>query len=133
LQVTSGGFNADYAALRQITGVAYGIQRVRVEGGPAWMDSDLYRIAAKAENPANVDQIREMLRKLLADRFKLAVHSATKQLPVYTLVLGKSGSTLQEVKDDPPGSPSVTPGSVSEHVSCRLSEHFGEHAWQPCS
>jgi uncharacterized protein (TIGR03435 family) len=101
LQVTPGGFNADYAALRQITGAAYGIQRVRVEGGPAWMDSDLYKIAAKAENSANVDQIREMLRKLLADRFKLAVHRETKQLPVYTLVLGKSGSTLEEVKDDP--------------------------------
>ena len=95
LQLTARGFNANYAALRQITGVAYGIQRVRVEGGPAWMDSDLYSIAAKAENPdttENADRIREMLRTLLADRFKFVAHRETKQLPVYSLVLAKGGS-----------------------------------------
>ncbi len=30
--------NMDAAALRQIIGLAYGIQRVRVLGGPDWMD-----------------------------------------------------------------------------------------------
>jgi uncharacterized protein (TIGR03435 family) len=113
LQLSPRGFHANYAALRQITGVAYGIQRVRVEGGPAWMDSDLYMIAAKAENPdTNNDavQIREMLRTLLADRFKFVAHREVKQLPVYTLVLGKDGSKMQEVKDDPPREPSFEPG-----------------------
>jgi uncharacterized protein (TIGR03435 family) len=113
LQVTPRGFNANFAALRQIAGIAYGIQRVRIEGGPAWMDSDLYTIAAKAENPdlsQNGDQIREMLRTLLADRFKFMAHRETRQLPVYELVVGKGGSKMQEVKDDPPAAPSVAPG-----------------------
>jgi uncharacterized protein (TIGR03435 family) len=113
LQLTPRGFNANFAALRQIAGVAYGIQRVRIEGGPAWMDSDLYAIAAKAENPdasQNADQIREMLRTLLAERFKLVAHRETKQLPIYALMLSKDGSKMQEVKDDPPGAPSVAPG-----------------------
>jgi uncharacterized protein (TIGR03435 family) len=114
LQFTPGGFHANYAALRQIAGVAYNIQRVRVEGGPAWMDSDLYKIAAKAENPdtsSNADHTREMLRTLLAERFKFAAHKETKQLPMYALVLGKDGSKMQEVKDNPPGEPVVTPGT----------------------
>jgi hypothetical protein len=32
LQFTPRGFNANFAALRQIAGVAYNIQRVRIEG-----------------------------------------------------------------------------------------------------
>jgi uncharacterized protein (TIGR03435 family) len=114
LQITPGGFKANYAALRQLAGVAYNIQRVRVEGGPAWMDSDLYAIAAKAENPdtsANGDQIREMLRTLLAERFNFAAHRETKQLAVYSLVVGKGGSKMQEVKNDPPGDPLFIPGA----------------------
>lgn len=112
-QITPRGFDANFAALRQIAGVAYNIQRVRVEGGPAWMDSDLYEIAAKAEKPDltdNGDQIREMLRTLLADRFKFAAHRETKQLAVYSLVVGKGGSKMQVVKDEPPGDPSVAFG-----------------------
>src|ERR1700733_13838666 len=79
-QLTPRGFNANYAALRQISGVAYNIQRVRVEGGPGWMDSDVYGITGKAENPdtsENADRIREMLRTLLAERFKFAAHRET--------------------------------------------------------
>ncbi len=40
-----------------------------------------------------------MLRTLLADRFKLASHSETKELPLYSLVVGKNGPRIQEVKD----------------------------------
>ena len=32
-----------------------------------------------------------MLQALLADRFKLAVHRETKELPIYALVAGKNG------------------------------------------
>lgn len=112
-QLTPRGFEANYAALRQITGVAYDIQRVRVEGGPAWMDSDLYKISAKAEIPdtsKNAEHIREMLRTLLAERFKFAAHRETRQLPVYVLVVSKEGAKMQEVKEDPPGAPAVSPG-----------------------
>ncbi len=113
LQLTPGGFRANYAALRQIAGIAYNIQRVRVEGGPGWMDSDLYTIEAKAENPDttdNADHIREMLRTLLAERFHFTARRETKELPVYSLVLSKDGPKMQEVKEDPPGAPAVAPG-----------------------
>jgi uncharacterized protein (TIGR03435 family) len=113
LELTPRGFNANFAALRQIAGVAYNIQRVRVEGGPGWMDSDLYAINARAEKPDlsdNAEQIREMLRTLLAERFKFAAHRETKQLAVYSLVVGKGGLKMQEVKDDPPRDPLFTPG-----------------------
>jgi uncharacterized protein (TIGR03435 family) len=101
LRILPGRLNVNAAALRQITGLAYAIQRVRVEGGPGWMDTELYDIVAKAEDPAaSVDQIRAMLQTLLADRFKLVVHRETKELDVYSLVVGKNGSKLQEAKEE---------------------------------
>src|SRR5579872_4332021 len=100
LRILPGRLNVNAAALRQITGLAYAIQRVRVEGGPGWMDTELYDIVAKAEDPAaDRDQIRAMLQTLLADRFKLVVNRETKELDVYTLVVGKNGSKLQEAKE----------------------------------
>ena len=41
-----------------------------------------------------------MLQTLLADRFKLLVHRETKELDVYSLVIGKNGPKLQEAKEE---------------------------------
>jgi uncharacterized protein (TIGR03435 family) len=42
-----------------------------------------------------------MMRSLLADRFRLAVHRETKQEAVYFLVAGKGGPKLQAAHDKP--------------------------------
>ncbi len=64
------------------------------------MDSDMYEVHARAESAsATVDEVREMLQTLLTERFKLAVHPETRQLPAYTLSLDKGGSKLEESKD----------------------------------
>jgi uncharacterized protein (TIGR03435 family) len=39
-----------------------------------------------------------MLRSLLEDRFKLAVHRESKEMPGYTLVVGKRGFKLKPVE-----------------------------------
>ena len=89
------------AELRQIVGLAYAIQRVRVLGGPVWADSDQFDIVAKAENAsATRDEIRGMLQTLLAERFKLAVHRETRQAASYSLVLAKGGLKLKEAPPD---------------------------------
>jgi uncharacterized protein (TIGR03435 family) len=93
--------NIEAAELRQIVGLAYGIQRIRVLGGPGWADSDQFDIVAKAESAdATRDEMRSMLQTLLAERFKLAVHRETKEIPAYSLVLAKSGSKLKESTPD---------------------------------
>ncbi len=46
-----------------------------------------------------------MLRTLLEDRFKLAVHRETKDMPGYALVVAKGGFKLKPVE---PGGPSGT-------------------------
>ena len=70
--------------------------------GPGWIRSDRYDIVAKVdgEGRPTMDQVRQMLQKLLADRFQLKLHRETKELPVYALVIGKKGPTLMESAAD---------------------------------
>src|SRR5258708_36847225 len=75
LRPSHGRITIEAATLRQMIGLAYRVQRVLVQGGPSWYDSEMYDVVAKAESAdATVDQMRPMLQTLLADRFKLAVH-----------------------------------------------------------
>jgi uncharacterized protein (TIGR03435 family) len=67
--------------------------------------------------------VKSMLRTLLADRFKLAIHRETKDIPVYALVVAKDGPKLQEAdideKDcpDPFAAPSPAPNGLCHDIS----------------
>lgn len=80
--------------LRNLIRAAYRVQPSQMDGGPAWLDSDRFDINARAGGSANVDQIAEMLRALLADRFKLAVHTESREMPVLALMLARSDKRL---------------------------------------
>ena len=60
-------------------------------GTTGWMNSEHFDIEAKAEGNPTVTQKQLMLRSLLEDRFKLALHHETRQLPMYVLVMVKPG------------------------------------------
>jgi uncharacterized protein (TIGR03435 family) len=73
--------------------------------GPAWLNEERYDITAKAAGPARLDELRRMLRMLLAERFSLQLHRETKERPVYRLVTAKSGPKLH--KAEPGGNTSM--------------------------
>ncbi|HXR39296.1 MAG TPA: efflux RND transporter periplasmic adaptor subunit, partial [Terracidiphilus sp.] len=81
----------------------YGVQPYQISGGPAWVASERYDIAAKAAGRATADQMMPMLRALLEDRFKLKIHRESKELPIYLLVVAKNGPKIHEVKDNGEG------------------------------
>jgi Protein of unknown function (DUF3738) len=62
----------------------------------------MYDIVARCpgDNVPKVDDVRLMLQSLLADRFKLRVHRESKEMPVYSLQVGKSGSRLKPASAD---------------------------------
>jgi uncharacterized protein (TIGR03435 family) len=103
--------------LRQLILNAYQVQGARISGGPAWLNTDGFDIDARAGANATSDQLRAMLRKLLSDRFKLTVHTDSRNVPIYTLVLARSDGTLGPQirpsdcagKDAPP-QPGLDPG-----------------------
>jgi uncharacterized protein (TIGR03435 family) len=83
---------------------AYRLDRAQILGGPSWLNSERFDITAKADAPASAEQLHAMLRTLLADRFKLAVHIETKNAPIYALVVarrdGKLGPNLRVAEAD---------------------------------
>jgi bla regulator protein blaR1 len=99
--------NTNYT-LRMLILVAYDMLPNHVVGGPGWVDSDRYDVEAKAasgvipENDgARVPKTRQMLRALLVERFKLAVHRETREEPVYALTVAKGGPKLPKPQVDP--------------------------------
>jgi uncharacterized protein (TIGR03435 family) len=85
------------ASLKFCVEWAYGVKDYQVSG-PGWLDSEHFDIAAKAERGAPEDRLRLMLQALLTDRFKLALHRETRELPVYALTVVKEGPKIHEVK-----------------------------------
>jgi uncharacterized protein (TIGR03435 family) len=86
--------------LRELVVFAYRVQGFQVTGGPGWIDSDRYNIDANTErppaiNPEYVILQSRRLQTLLGDRFHLAIHSETKELPIYELNVAKGGLKLQ--------------------------------------
>src|SRR5262247_1011294 len=84
-----GRFVATGFSLKMLVGRGYAVPEMRVVGGPSWVDTDRYDIEAKSEGPQA--PLQPMLQAMLEDRFKLKVHRETRDLPVYELVVVKSG------------------------------------------
>jgi uncharacterized protein (TIGR03435 family) len=65
--------------------------------GPGWMDTEGYDIVAKIPaGTSGPDALWLMLKNLLIERFRLEVHHDQTPMPVYALVIGKSGPKLKE-------------------------------------
>jgi bla regulator protein blaR1 len=79
--------------LREIIKFAYQVNDAQLSGGPAWLTTDLYEVTAKVPKGSHFNSA---LQKVLADRFKLAVHRELKELPAYAMVVGANGSKLTE-------------------------------------
>ena len=100
--------------LRMLIAFAYSLSPQAISGGPAWLDTDHYDILAETPGDVrpNLDEQLAMLRKLLADRFKLSFHREPKEFPVYTLSVAKSGSKLKESTLSPDATPEGPPPLV---------------------
>jgi uncharacterized protein (TIGR03435 family) len=79
--------------------------------GPDWMNETRFDIVAKAGSPATEPELRAMVRKLLAERFKLESHRQVKEASALILTVGKGGHKLKEVEQE--GSPSFDTGRLN--------------------
>lgn len=94
-----GRFSARAIDLAYLLEWAYSIQPAQHSGGPAWMETDRYDIAAKAEGNPTEDQMRLMVQALLADRFKLKLHREQRKLAVLAISAGKNPPKLFPPKE----------------------------------
>ena len=109
----SGEFISNGMSVKTTVGTAYGKFSFQILGGPAWLESDKYDIEAKPDNALAEQQSKlsleqraeeqgRMLQALLEDRLKLKVHLESRELPLFALVVEKSGLKLQETKAGAP-------------------------------
>lgn len=88
---------------------AYKLREIDLLGVPPFAYSERFDVEARTEGNPTKDQMRLMMQSLLADRFKLAVHSTTKQSPVFVLVLAKRGKTGPQLRRNAGPCPSTGP------------------------
>jgi uncharacterized protein (TIGR03435 family) len=115
-----GQFVDPRTSLLFIIAFAYRAKPMRISGLPDWAQQTPYSISAKPAPgfpvlPAseNSEQVRLMMRSMLAERFHLQLHTETRQEPVYNLEVAKGGMKLQEVE---PPTPPAKPGNVGAAI-----------------
>ena len=87
--------------LKELIVTAYDVKPFQISGPDFLNDASVrWDIVAKMPDGATPDQAPKMLQALLAERFKLALHRETKELPVMALVVASGGPKLQEVPAD---------------------------------
>jgi uncharacterized protein (TIGR03435 family) len=96
LTVNGRNFNTRNSSLGDLIAFAYNLQPKQIIGAPDWIDKDRFDIAAvpDVDGAPNVNQLRVMVRKLMADRWKLAFHHDKKELSAFVLTVGKNGEKL---------------------------------------
>ena len=85
-----GRIAAVNVTLRNLVIAAYGMPSDRIEGGPDWVNTARFDVVAVGNQNSSVGETREMLRLLLADRFRLTTRTETRERPTFALVPTRS-------------------------------------------
>src|SRR5688572_17480226 len=119
----NGRLTATNVPLRLLVRMAYGVQDFQIDGGPSWQMSQRFDITAKAEDgsAATMQALLPMLKTLLADRFKLKVHTEKREMPVFALVVAREDGKL-----GPSLSPSTSDCSSAQAENQKLAEAFAK-------
>jgi len=111
--------NIQHASLLTLIYKSFDTEPGKIENKPKWLDTDLWDINGKASTDASAgplipgrgndldpEDVKEMVRSLLADRFKLTTHMDSRPADVYALLA--SGPKMK--KADPTNHPSCQEG-----------------------
>lgn len=86
-----------FQSLSDILARAYDVSPSQIVG-PDFLKTEHFDILAKLPAGATEEQVPQMLRALLADRFKVAVRREQKEQPIYALVVSKGGLNPKRMK-----------------------------------
>ena len=102
-------FTTINTTLMALIGFAYDVQEKQVIGGQDWMNSEKFDVEGKPDTPGTPsrEQLRTMVKKLLADRFQLKFHNEKKELPAYVLTTGKTEPKMTKDDTDLNGLPAL--------------------------
>jgi uncharacterized protein (TIGR03435 family) len=124
----SGRVTIQHASLQTLIYYSYDIAPGKILNKPKWLDSDLWDITGKAATDSSPtplpdavsdlyeDNIKEMIRSLLADRFKLTTHPDSQMAEVFSL----TALNPKMKKADPANHPSCKEGPGADGKDPRL-------------
>jgi len=129
MKIDASRVDIGYFDLMALITKAYDVKPYQISG-PDWVTSlgaqiaaQRFDIIAKMPEGSTKEQVPEMLRTLLAERFKLVVHRETKEHAVWALVVGKGGPKMKEAEPLPvaptvsaDGGPAPPPSTGSNQV-----------------
>jgi len=122
--------------LRRMILDAYQLQDFQLVGGPDWVSAERWDVVAKAEGDPPITTVVEMIRVLLADRFKLVARREMREAPIYALVLARpdrqlgadlhpSSTDCAALAADARARGTTPPPTVNGRVSCGMNTNSG--------
>ena len=97
--VGSGIFNRA-TSVAGLIAYAYEVQDFQLNGGADWVRTERYDVSARAGREVSEVELREMVKALLADRFKLRARTETREMTILELRLarrdGRVGPNLHD-------------------------------------
>jgi uncharacterized protein (TIGR03435 family) len=103
MSVQPGRVEISGMSVRMLLRNALQRQEYQIVGFPDWVNSERYSIVAKVPEGVEQRAVPAMLVTLLKDRFKLAMHSETREMPIYALVVARADGRLgPNLKPTPP-------------------------------
>jgi len=114
--------------VNDIISYAYGVHAKQIVGGPDWFGSKRFDIRGlpDVDGIPNTAQYREMVVKLLADRFQLKFHREKREMSCYAVTVAKGGPKMEASKSGPGGLPDQTGRNSNGQASWRITNNSME-------
>lgn len=81
-------------SVRDMLRIFYDVPDFAILGAPEWFASERFDITAQAAANTPRDELKQMMRRLLAEQLKLVLHEEARLLPIFELRRSRTGETL---------------------------------------
>ena len=109
VQFLPGRFVGENVPVDYLLQQLYGVRNFQIVAAPEWKAiiadgrESRYQLQGKAGDTTTPEQVKEMVKALLADRFGLRFHKEMREMPVYALVQARGGVKGAREATGPPG------------------------------
>jgi bla regulator protein BlaR1 len=94
-----GGYEGIGVTLRRMIALAYmPIPNDLIVGGPSWMNTDRFDVRARFAGSPPREQLQQMMRTMLAERFKLRTHLEMRPTRIFALMVERAGVLGQSLR-----------------------------------
>lgn len=102
--------------------MSYGVHARQIVNAPPWIESERFDIQAIPDTAGQPDvlQFKEMVRKVLAERFGLKLRTEQQEMPRYTLTVAKGGPKMETSKGSPDGLPRINGNGTQTTMSLQM-------------